>query len=99
MEIIWTASAAEDYLRTETNRPHEFAAALDGALSLLRSFPEMGAKVEAAPNIRRILVGRDRHYGLFYGHTAQRISVVALINLRQNPDSIRRILKERQPGT
>ncbi len=35
MDVIWTASAAEDYLRAETNRPDEFIAGIDGALRLL----------------------------------------------------------------
>ena len=97
MEIIWTVSATEDYLRAQTNRPSEFAAALDGALSLLKAFPEMGSTVQHSSNLRRLLVGRKRRYGLYYGLTAKRISVVALVDLRQDTNSIERIIREGQP--
>jgi len=97
MEIIWTVSATEDYLRAETSRPAEFSAALDGALSLLKTFPEMGSKVQHSSSLRRLLVGRKKRYGLYYGLTAKRISVVALVELRQDTNSIERIIRERQP--
>lgn len=97
VEIIWTASATEDYLRTETGNPEEFAAALDGALCLLNVFPEMGSRVRHSARLRRLLVGKAKQYGLYYAATARRICVVALIDLRQDMDVIERILRERQP--
>ncbi len=97
MEIIWTVSATDDYLRAETTRPSEFAAALDGALSLLKAFPEMGSRIQHSSNLRRLLVGRKRRYGLYYGLTPQRISVVALVDLRQDANAIERIIRECQP--
>lgn len=74
MEVIWTFLATEDFLRAETSRPEEFAAALDGALRLLKVFPE-----------------------IYYGHAVARICVVALVDLRQDSDTIERIIRERQP--
>ena len=97
MEIIWTASASEDYLRTETDRSTDFSAAIDGALSLLRVFPEMGPKVRYSTKLRRVLVGREKQYGLYYGLTGERIIVVALIDLRQDPAIIETIIRDRQP--
>lgn len=97
MEIIWAASASQDYLRTETDRSTDFSAAIDGALSLLRVFPEMGSRVRHSTNLRRILVGRKKQYGLYYGLTGERIIVVALIDLRQDPVNIETIIRERQP--
>jgi hypothetical protein len=97
MEIIWTVSATEDYLRAETSRPKEFAASIDGALCLLRVFPEMGSRVLYSTKLRRILVGQKRQFGLYYGLTTKRIAVVALVDLRQAPLSIERIILERQP--
>lgn len=96
-EVIWTASAAEDYLRAESSKPYEFAAGLDGALSLLKAFPQMGAPVPDSKKLKRILVGRYRHLGLYYGLTPNRIVVVALIDLRQDPASIEAIIRSRQP--
>lgn len=97
MEVIWTSSAAEDFLRTETSRPAEFVAALDGALSLLKVFPEMGSRIRHSLNLRRLLVGRKRRYGVYYGHTSKRITVVAFVDLRQDSDSIEKIICKRQP--
>jgi plasmid stabilization system protein ParE len=97
MEVIWTASAAEDYLRAETNRPDEFIAGIDGALRLLKVFPKLGATVPHSKKLRRILVGRNRHLGLYYGLTPARITVVALIDLRQDPASIEAMIRDREP--
>jgi len=97
MEVIWTASAAEDYLRTETERAAEFAAAIDGALRVLKVFPDMGSRVRYSTRLRRILVGRKRQYGLYYGVTSERITVVALLDLRQDPGTIENIIRGRQP--
>lgn len=97
MEVIWTASAAEDYLRAETGRQAEFTAALDGALRLLKAFPKMGAMVPHSTKLRRILVGRGRQFGLYYGLTPSRITVVALVDLRHDPASIEATIRERQP--
>lgn len=97
MDIIWTASATEDYLRAETGNPAEFAAALDGALSLLKAFPEMGGTVRYSSRLRRLLVGEKRRYGLYYGFTAQRIRVVALVDLRQDTSTTERMIRARQP--
>ena len=97
IEVIWTSSASEDYLRTETNRAAEFSAAVDGALCLLKVFPKMGARVRHSIGLRRILVGKQRRYGLYYGLTPRRITVVALVDLRQDSASIDAIIRNRQP--
>lgn len=97
MEVIWTASAAEDYLRANTARPERFASAADGALNLLRAFPEMGSKVSHSSHLRRPLVGRSRQFGIYYGLTAERITVVALVDLRQDSEAIEAIIRSRQP--
>lgn len=97
MEIIWTQSATEDYLSAEVDRFGEFAAGIDGALNLLRAFPRMGSPARQSLRLRRILVGKRRHFGIYYGLTENRIIVVALINLRQDEETITEILQSRQP--
>jgi hypothetical protein len=97
MEVIWTSSASEDYLRAETSRSIVFSAAVDGALCLLQAFPKMGTRVRHSKTLRRILVGKMRRYGLYYGLTPKRITVVALVDLRQDPDSIDTTIRNRQP--
>lgn len=66
---------------------------LDAALGLLRTHPEI-APVYAGP-YRRLLV-RDFPYGIFYQAQANRIVVVAIMDLRQDPKSIRRKLFGRE---
>ena len=97
MVVIWTSSASENYLRAETSRAAEFSAAVDGALCLLKVFPKMGTRVSGSATLRRILVGKGRRYGLYYGLTPRRITVVALVDLRQDTATIDAIIRSRQP--
>jgi len=62
---------------------------LDAALTLLRTHPEI-APVYAGP-YRRMLI-RDFPYGIFYQAQATRIVVAAVMDLRQDPETIRRKL-------
>ena len=62
---------------------------LDAALSLLRRHPEI-APVYSGP-YRRMLI-RDFPYGIFYQAQPTRIVVAAIMDLRQDPQTIRRKL-------
>lgn len=86
---------ADQDIQTAFNRYEEFQAGrgeiflrhLDAALTLLRQHPEL-APVYAG-RYRRLLV-RDFPYGIFYVIQPTRIVVSAILDLRQNPEAIRR---------
>lgn len=66
-----------------------FLRQLDAALTLMRHHPEM-ARIYGGP-YRRMLI-RDFPYGIFYEVSPTRIIVVAVMDLRQDPRTIRRKL-------
>jgi plasmid stabilization system protein ParE len=66
-----------------------FMRQLDAALGLLRRHPEI-APVYAGP-YRRMLI-RDFPYGVFYQVQSSGVVVVAVVDLRQDPYTIRRKL-------
>jgi plasmid stabilization system protein ParE len=74
----------EDY---QEGRGEVFMRHLDAALTLLRQNPEMGPPY--ARSYRRMLV-RDFPYGIFYSVQPTRLVVVAVMDLRQDPETIRR---------
>ena len=76
----------EDY---QSGRGEVFLRQLDVTLTLLRRHPELAA-VYAGP-YRRMLM-RDFPCGIFYATQPTRIVVVAIMDLRQNPGTIRRKL-------
>ena len=45
--------------------------------------------------MRRILVGRNKEFGLYYSIVGKRLVVSALFNLRQDPQRISEILRDR----
>jgi plasmid stabilization system protein ParE len=76
----------EDY---QQGRGEVFMRQLDAAFTLLRQHPEV-APVYAGP-YRRMLV-REFPYGIFYQAQPARIIVAAIMDLRQDPQAIRRKL-------
>ena len=72
-----------------------FLPALDSALELLKSLPERGSKIPHSRLVRRILVGKNRQYGLYYSPVGARLIVIGLFNLRQDPEEIAKILRRR----
>jgi len=90
---IQTAFARyEDY---QEGRGEVFLRQLDAALTLLRQHPEL-APVYAEP-YRRMLV-RDFPYGIFYTVEPTRLIVAAIMDLRQDPQTIRRKVLGSQGG-
>ncbi len=67
-----------------------FAAEVDRLPGLLGDFPELGSVVYGS---RRRLIVRDFSYGIFYTITGQRIIVSNVLDLRSDPEWLRR-----QPG-
>ena len=79
-------AAFERYEDYQEGRGEVFMRQLDAVLTLLRQHPEL-APVYAGP-YRRMLI-RDFPYGVFYQAQPARIVVAAIMDLRQDPQSIR----------
>jgi len=71
--------------------------AIDALVELIRLFPDIGSNVQGSNRLRRGLVGRARIYGLYYAASETRLIIVALLDLRQNPQVIEQILESRTP--
>ncbi len=95
-DLILLLQADQD-IQTAFNRHEEyqtgqgevFMRQLDAALSLLRQHPEIAPVYEG--RYRRMLI-RDFPYGIFYEAQPKRIVVGAIMDLRQDPETIRRKL-------
>jgi plasmid stabilization system protein ParE len=77
------------YEEIQSGRGEVFMRQLDGLLTMLRSHPEI-APVYSFPYRRLLML--DFPYGVFYQAQSNRIIVGAIMDLRQNPDAIRRSL-------
>ncbi|MEQ1750437.1 MAG: hypothetical protein ABL974_13500 [Prosthecobacter sp.] len=93
-EIVWTAKGEADLLfhYTQHEDRHKglgdtFSDMVDGALELLRAFPEMAPFYEAP--FRRLLLD-PRDLALFFTIDGRRIVIHAIQSLRQDPSWIRR---------
>ena len=86
------ADLLENYVRLEELREglgDRFYRTIDFALERIRQFPE-SAPVYQGPYRR--LVMRPFGCGVFYSIEGERVMVGAILDLRQDPDSIRRRL-------
>ena len=86
-------SAFERYENYQSGRGEVFLHQLEIALTLLRHHPEI-APVYSGP-YRRMLI-RDFPYGIFYQRQPTRLIVAAIMDLRQDPKTIRKKLSN--PG-
>ena len=85
--------AAHDfYEEFQAGRGEVFLRHLDAVFGRLRAFPEM-APVFSEP-YRRLLV-HGFPFGIFYALESRRIIIAGVMDLRQDPDSIRRRLRGR----
>jgi plasmid stabilization system protein ParE len=82
-------AAFNRYENFQEGRGEVFMRHLDAALTLMRQHPEIAPVY--GDRYRRMLI-RDFPYGIFYEVQPQRIIVGAIMDLRQNPDTIRRKL-------
>lgn len=73
----------------ESGRGDDFLEELDEALTQLRTFPRSGAAFHR--NYRRLLIP-GRRYGLIYSIEGNRVMVTRLVDLRQDPELVRRSL-------
>ena len=79
-------AAFERYEDYQEGRGEVFMRQLDAVLTMLRQHPEL-APVYAGP-YRRMLI-RDFPYGVFYQAQPAHVVVAAIMDLRQDPQSIR----------
>ncbi len=90
--VIWVSGAAADYLSVnESLAPSD---SIDEAIQLVRLFPDLGAR-QGRSSIRRVLIGKQRTFGLFYAINGNRLIVVALLDLRQSPSAIEETIRSR----
>jgi len=84
------AQAVADYEAIATGLGGMFLARTDAAIAAIRRAPEGCRKSHGE---YRHLVLRRFPFGVFYVFDGETVSVVAVVNLRQDPESIRAILK------
>ena len=82
-------SAFELYEDRQGGRGEIFLRQLDGALGQLRTFPESGPRYAKEYRRPRVL---GSPYGIFYRVIGRRIIFAHLLDLRQDPEVIRRKL-------
>jgi plasmid stabilization system protein ParE len=82
-------TAFDRYEDHQTGRGEVFMRHLDAAFTILRQQPEIGSPY--AGSYRRMLI-REFPYGIFYEGQPKRLVVAAVMDLRQEPRSIRRKL-------
>ena len=82
-------SAFDHYEDKVEGLGREFILTIDGSLTTVSQFPEMARLYHKT--IRRLVVNRFP-YGIFYAVEGQRIVVHAVLDLRQDPQNIRKRL-------
>jgi hypothetical protein len=105
LDIVWTVGALEDL----TNIYGQFFAATNGdenllarfllmplesSLTMIRNHPQISPRVRKASRLRKRLLSPQNRYGLFYAVENRGIIIHALLDLRQDPESIRKRLGE-----
>ena len=103
-EIIWTLGAEQDLLliyrqleavSDEDDLPLRLLRRpLVEGLELLSQNPLLGRQLVQRSNVRRLLIGPDFRYGVFYVVESRGILIHALLDLRQDPSLIRRRLRD-----
>src|SRR4051794_21719221 len=99
LEVVWTASAECDLLELHQRLFSAFPEdahintrvlehPLEASLRLLQKHPEIAPRVRGTRRARRRLLGPQNRYGLFYVVEKRGIIVHALLDLRQDPESI-----------
>lgn len=100
-EVIWTWSAEADlgewFASAEELAPgggERMLGTLDRLLELLRSFPEMAPLWHG--QVRRALIRRS-HHAVFYAVEAKRLVIIAVFDLRRNPENLLLEIRKRLP--
>ena len=97
-DLVWTLGAEADvqgiYQRLESweeGLGDHFYREILSSVKILQVYPRIGPIIHDS-NIRRVLVF-NRNYGLYYTEEKRGVILHALLDLRQNPDDIRKRLK------
>ena len=85
-EIVLLQGAQSDLLSIYSLLGERVYNRVDKALGILRVFPSAGP-VHFGENFRRLVVSKTP-LGIFYTVTGQRVTVGAILDLRQSPESI-----------
>ena len=98
MEVVFLQKADEDVQAAyewhggpDSSRAERFLDRLDHSVTLLRNKPAMGTRHNR--QFRRLIL-RGFTHGVFYTVTGKRILVARVLDLRQDPESLRRQLDE-----
>jgi plasmid stabilization system protein ParE len=98
VNAVWTAGAEADVQRLyeglelfDEGMGDLFYDEVLTSVRLLEAFPKIGPVVHRG-KVRRVLVF-NRHYGLFYVVEDRGLILHALLDLRQDPQSVRRRLR------
>ena len=98
MEVVIVSGAETDtdeiYGRLEESGGGDrFLIAMDRKLELLRGFPRM-VPPALMKKVRKVKIGR-MPFGLFYTIEGRRLMVIAVQDLRQDPQALARIIRSR----
>lgn len=90
-EILLLQGAQADLLNLYSRHGDEGYRVIDEELELIRGMPQL-APMFSDPFRRRVVQGTP--FGIFYTITGSRVVVTAVLDLRQNPESILRRLQQ-----
>jgi len=94
-EVIFTLAAEIEWFNLVRLHRDRFERPFDQTIRLLRGNPQMGIETRVAP-LRRVLVSRTA-WGIFYAVTGNRIVIVSILDLRQDPQTIKNRLRDLLP--
>ena len=93
-EIVILQGAQNDLIRITIRHGDRFESSLDRTFHQLMLFPESAPQYSSDPIIRRILIPNS-HLAAFYSISGDRVLVLAVLDLRQNPEKIKDRLLDR----
>lgn len=91
-EIVILQSAEADWYSIYVRLGDKFDQAFLRAVQFLSDNHEMGPRVQAT-DYRRLLIP-ETPYGIFYSITGTRVLIAAILDLRQDPEQIKRRLRD-----
>lgn len=94
-EVIFTLAAEIEWFNLVRLHGERFERPFDRTIRLVRDNPHMGIATRVEP-LRRVLISKTA-WGIFYAVTGQRIIIVSILDLRQDPQTIKNRLRELLP--
>ena len=93
-EIVILQGAQSDLIRITIRHGDRFENSLDRAFRQLVLFPESAPQYSSYPTIHRVLIPNS-HLAAFYSVSGERVLVIAVLDLRQDPERIQDRLEGR----